>query len=287
MNEKGGFMSSCTVKEAFMTNSRGFQLHYRQWIPDSVKAGVLFAHGIGEHSGRYDQIAHYFCDRQIAFYALDHQGHGRSDGKRGHIQEFKNYILDLENFRQLLQPTQGDAPLYLMGHSMGGLIAFRYLIDYQQNITGAVFSAPSLKIKMQIPAWKNLMALALARFAPSLTVKNGINADLLTHDEKIVDLYRNDPLVHPFISLSLYFDMIDAGEYCIQKAEHITCPVLFLFGGNDEITDIDATRQAFEKIRSEDKQLCVLDEKYHEILNELNKKEIFAAILDWFESRLQ
>ncbi|MDZ7725638.1 MAG: alpha/beta hydrolase [candidate division KSB1 bacterium] len=279
-------MASCTRKEAFMNNSRGHHLHYRQWVPDTVKAGILFAHGIGEHSGRYDQVARYFCERDIAFHALDHQGHGQSEGKRGHIPDFKNYVKDLEAFREQVQPILGSAPLFLMGHSMGGLIAFRYLIEHQELIAGAVFSAPSLKIKMQIPAWKNMMALALARVVPSLTVKNGINADLLTHDEMIVDLYRSDPLVHPFISLSLYFDMINTGEYCLQQAHRIRRPVLFMFGGNDEITDMDASRKAFNQINTTDKQFHVLDGEYHEILNELNKTDIFATIFNWIEDRL-
>lgn len=278
-------MASFRVKESFQVNSRGFQLHYKQWIPESIKIGIIFAHGIGEHSGRYDQVARYFCDKNIAFYALDHQGHGQSDGKRGHIPNFKNFVEDLERFRQFILSSQGDAPLFLMGHSMGGLIAFRYLIEHQDHVNGAIFSAPSLKIKMQIPAWKNAMALALARIAPSITVKNGINADLLTHDESVVNLYRNDPLVHPFISLSLYFDMIDTGEYCLEQAHRITCPVLFLFGGNDEITDIETTRQAFDKMHSDDKQFHVFKGEFHEILNELNKKEIFATILNWLEAR--
>lgn len=279
-------MTSSNNESAFFTNSRGQQIHFKQWVPQTRHGGILFAHGIGEHSGRYESVARFFCDRHIAFYAIDHQGHGQSDGKRGHVTHFDNYVQDLDTFRKAVQHCHGKSPLFLMGHSMGGLIAFKYLLKHQDHVQGAILSAPSLKIKMQVPVWKHVLASSLAQLAPAITVKNGINADLLTHDETIVNLYRHDPLVHPFISLALYFDMIQAGVTCLEEADKITCPILFLFGGNDQITDIEATKHAFDRINTPDKQFHEFKDKYHEILNELNKNKVFHIIYDWIASRL-
>ena len=277
-------MSRC--QESFITNRRGVKLYTQAWLPEAHNANLIIVHGLGEHSGRYAHMADYFNQKDIAVFALDQQGHGKSGGKRGHVPKFDDFIEDLEQFRRQTQEEHPGKPTILFGHSMGGLIAFVYLLTYQQNIDAAVLSAPPVGIKIEPPAWQKMLVSILKSLAPSLTLNNDIDAAWLSHDQAIVDAYRSDPLVHPKISVALFSGMLESGKRCLKESVNVTLPTMLVVGSDDKIIDGEAAHQAFEKISSARKKEIIFKGSYHEIHNDFDKLKEFDAILEWLKDIL-
>lgn len=273
--------------EGSLTSVEGVNLFYQSWLPaGEPRAYLLIAHGLGEHSGRYGHVADFFTDKGVAVFALDFPGHGKSGGKRGHVRDFKNFAQDVEQLRQIVLAKYGAKPVFLFGHSMGGLIAFDYALDYQQHLAALLLSAPSLGVKMKIPKWQAKLASALVSLVPSLTQNNGIDAAWLSHDEEVVNAYRNDPLVHPKVSLSLFLGMISTGKRCVEQAGALSLPTLLIFGNDDPIVSFEVAHQAFEKICSLDKKEIVYPDTLHESHNDFVKPDEFAAMWQWLEAKV-
>ena len=274
-----------TEFQSYFTNHHGLDIYYRCFLPESTKATILFAHGIGEHSGRYTHLAEFFCSHEISFIALDHQGHGLSEGKRGHVPTFQAFADDMEMLRTQTADIHQRTPLFIMGHSMGGLIAFLYVLKHQDKVNGTILTSPSFRIKMEVPRWKTWLATILYYLAPNLTMRNSIDASLLSRDDAVVEDYRNDPLVHSFISLSLFWDMVHSGQRCMREANRVTIPLFILLGGHDEIIDVDAARKTFDAVNTNDKKILVFQDDYHEILNEYNNERVMQELVHWLEQR--
>lgn len=275
-------MSRC--RESLFTNKAGLKIYTQAWLPEEYSANLIIAHGLGEHSGRYAHMADYFNQKGLAVFALDHQGHGKSGGKRGHVPKFDDFVEDLEQFRRQTQEAHPDKPTILFGHSMGALIAFVYLLQYQQNIDAAILSAPPVGIKIEPPAWQKMLVGILKSLAPSLTLNNDIDAAWLSHDQAIVDAYRNDPLVHPKISVALFAGMLQSGARCLEESATITKPTMLVVGGEDQIIDAEAAHRAFDKISSAQKKEIIFKGSYHEIHNDFDKLKEFDAIWEWLRS---
>ena len=174
----------------------------------------------------------------------------------------------------------------LMGHSMGGLIAAYYAFEHQNILKGLILSAPVLKIAMNIPSWQITLSKNLARILPKLTVNNGIDAADLCRDETVVKGYRKDPLTHSLISLSLFREMVLAGERCTNELFKIKIPTLLLFGGNDLIVDYKTAHDVFLKLENDKNKEILLENNYHEILNEFDKESTFEQIYEWLKTIL-
>lgn len=273
--------------EGSLMSAAGISLYFQSWLPaTNARAHMIIAHGLGEHSGRYGHVAGFFNQQGVAVFALDHIGHGKSGGKRGHVRGFSDFCRDLEELRLLITAQHGDKPLALFGHSMGGAIAFDYALQHQQKLSALLLSAPALGVKMKIQAWQEKAANALAHLLPTVTLNNGIDAAWLSHDEAVVKAYRTDPLVHPKISVSLFSGMINAGRRCNERASDLSLPTMMIFGGLDEIVSFDVAHQAFSKIKSPDKQELVFENAKHEIHNDRDKQNEFDAIWQWLKFKM-
>ncbi len=274
------------VEEGTFTNSEGLAIFYRRRLPPQPKAALLISHGLGEHCGRYSHMAAYFVEHGVAVFALDHQGHGRSGGKRGHVRRFGDFSADLEQFRRMIEDEFPSLPVVLFGHSLGGLIAFDYALSFQQNIKALILSAPSLGLRMKVPAWQKKAAAALLPLMPSLTLNNGLDAAWLSHDPEVVNAYRTDPLVHPKISLSLYFGMTEAAERCLRSAAELKLPFLLIVGSEDPIVSYETAHEAFERIASIEKKEAVFPKTLHETHNDFVKQQEFETIRQWLDKVL-
>lgn len=273
-----------THKENFFTNKSDVKIYYQSWLPtDGQRGNILLAHGIGEHSGRYRNFAEFFNTRGIAIFALDLQGHGKSGGKRGHIPNFYDFADDLEMLRHETLGEQNGRPLFVLGHSMGGLIAFLYLLQFQENLKGAIFSSSALALDMKIPKWKTLVGKILAKAAPSSTLSNGIDANFLSRDREVVASYQKDELVHDRISAGLFNSMLTAMTECRENAKNITIPSLLLLGEKDVLIGKDGAQEIFNSISSQNKETIIFDGAYHEIFNEIEKVKVFEAVSRWLQ----
>lgn len=267
----------------------GIRLHYRCWEVSTPRALVIVVHGMGEHSGRYERLAHDFARAGLSTYAPDHRGHGRSDGRRGHVRRFTNYLQDLERLRRLAVGTVGDdVPLVWLGHSLGGLILARYLQEYPGvQGRGAIFSAPLLGLVTEIPQWKEALVNVLYYVVPALPMSTDLPPEYLSHDREVVEAYIRDPLVHDRITPRTYGEIKREIEVAFRKASLLTLPMLFLIPSEDKIVRPDLMHQFAVKLgRSKNVRVDTLAGLYHEVLNETVRSSVVADLLGWIERRI-
>lgn len=270
-------------------SSDGLELFYQKWIVNEARGVVIIAHGLGEHSSRYQHLLDQMAGKNLSFYALDHRGHGRSQGKRGHILSFNNFLADLDILVQMARSENPDLPIILLGHSMGGVIAFQYALRYPKTINGLILSSAGLLPILDAPVWQQKLVRILSRIYPGLVVANGLNAAGLSHDQTVVDNYLNDPLVHDKVSVRWFTEFIFAGQEALRRAGEITMPLLIIHGKEDPIVDYRGSEQTMELASSSDKTLYVFDGLLHETMNETldQRQEVLAKVEQWILSHIE
>lgn len=261
----------------------GLDLFYQSWLSAEPNGIVVLAHGVGEHSGRYQNIIDKMQGKGISFYGLDHRGHGRSEGKPGHIDRFTDYTSDLNRFMEIVRYEQPGIPLILMGHSMGGLIAFHYALRYPNDINALILSSAGLIPVVPVPAWQQAMGKLLSILAPSFTMSTGLDASGLSHDQSVVEAYLNDPLVHDKVSARWFTEFIKAGQTALQQAEKLSMPLLIIHGQDDPIVDHHGSLQTMELSVSPDKTCHIFAGLLHETMNEIpeRREEVLNKISEW------
>ncbi|HPG41040.1 MAG TPA: lysophospholipase [bacterium] len=276
------------AKDSFI-NPNQQRIKYQYWLPAETQlANLLLVHGIGEHCGRYKNVINYLLPLGIACYALDHQGHGRSGGKRGHVPHFSDFARDVEKLRVLTTPLYKDKPLYILGHSMGGLITLDYLLCYPQSpVAGIIFSSPAFALSVHVPSWKYKLGKLMLKIAPSFTMSNGIKSDELSNDKQVVDSYDRDELVHGRISAAMFFTMLDVMENGQKQATSITKPLILMVGENDHIISKEGALRLFSLFGAKDKTSYICADAKHELFNEINKEKSLEYLWQWLEPRIK
>ncbi len=274
---------------AYLTGSSGLRLHYRCWDVAAPRAVILVAHGLGEHSGRYEQLANDFARAGMSTYALDHRGHGRSDGRRGHARRFVRYVHDLEKFRRRVVGSVGsETPLLFLGHSLGGLILIRYLEEYPGvPARGAILSAPLLAPAVSAPRWKEQLARILYYTVPALPMSTGLPPEYLSHDAQVVEAYRRDHLVHDRITPRAYGEILREIDVAFSEARLIRTPLLMLVPSEDRLARPDAMQRFAASLDDPSRiQMETYPGLYHEVLNETTRSRVVVDVLGWTERRI-
>lgn len=273
--------STATLKTA-----DGLDLFLRRWQAEGVQHRWTFVvvHGHGEHSGRYQHLAEWFTPLGATVYALDLRGHGRSGGQRGHAPSLEALLNDIDLVVNRAR-RESDGPVVLIGHSFGGLLAIAYALRYPDHIDRAVFSAPLLRLKLQVPAWKRGVGKVLPKVAPRLSLANGVNADVLSHDPGNAVAYRSDPLVHDRISAGMYGDTIARGGEFLARAGELRVPFLLMHGRDDRVVDPTGSQRFFARATVPERAFCLYPGLYHEIFNELDKEQVFQDVESWLTER--
>ncbi len=270
------------------SKARGTSRLYRQaWLPaGDPRAVIVLVHGLGEHSGRYAYLARHCTDRGFAVHALDHYGHGRSEGLPGHVERFSVY---LDGVRALLAEARGqhpDAPLVLLGHSMGALVAAAFLREAQSAFRACVLSGLALKSDAAPPApvlWIIRLLSWLAPTAPMIA----LDPAGVSRDPDVVRAYVSDPLVHHGkVSARLITEMMAAMIDTLAGAAEIDLPLLILHGEEDVLTSPDGSRELHARVASADKTLKLFPGLYHEVFNEPEKDAVLEEMTDWLEAHL-
>jgi alpha-beta hydrolase superfamily lysophospholipase len=261
-----------------------FYRHWRAAAP--VNAVILLAHGLGEHCGRYQAFAEYFLARGISVVAPDHLGHGASPGERTHIVEFEDFLRPLEELREKISQWYPEAPCFLIGHSMGGLIAARYLLDHQAQFAGAALSGAALQAAQPPSAFSMFMARLFSRFLPKMGVLQ-LDATQISRDPQVVQDYLEDPLVHNGkASARLVIELFQNMELVVRDRAKITLPILVMHGSADAMTTSDGSEEFERDVGSRDKTLKIYPGLYHEIFNEPERLEVLGDLAQWLEARL-
>ncbi|HKK23426.1 MAG TPA: lysophospholipase, partial [Pseudohaliea sp.] len=258
---------------------------FRHW-PVAVPVGVvLLAHGAGEHSGRYSGVAAWLKDRGIAVLAPDHRGHGESPGHRAHIDRFSDFFAPLDTLRDRIGEIYPDVPCFLVGHSMGGLIAARYLLDRQDRFTGAALSGAALAVAEPPSAVAIFINRLLAALFPTLGVLQ-LDASGISRDPEVVAAYRADPLVHTgkFSARFVVALFTAMGEVAARRGE-LRLPLLVMHGGADAMTAPAGSEDFVAGAGAKDKTLRLYPGLYHEIFNEPERETVLADLYDWLRDR--
>ena len=272
------------------TGSGGTKIFWQAWLPPASRETmeerksrplILLAHGLGEHSSRYGNIVNRLLSRGYPIFALDHRGHGRSEGKRGHIMSFSEYLEDLKTLQALALEKTGKNRTVLIGHSLGGLIALCYALENQETLAGVVSSGPALKLRVQVPWIKAFLGKTLSRILPALTMDNGLNPEHLSHDPKVVQDYIQDPLVHKKVSARWFTEINSRMEWALAQAPKLTIPVLLIHGADDQLTDPRGTEAFAQKAGSVRKKLIIYPGLYHESFNEVEKEKPLRDLENW------
>jgi alpha-beta hydrolase superfamily lysophospholipase len=266
----------------------GVALKGRFWTSEQPRALLIIAHGLGEHSGSYNRLAEELVPRlSIDILGLDFRGSGRSAGKRGVVRTYADLSTDLAAASEWVGRERPGLPRFLFGHSNGGLVSLRTVLDRDLGLRGLIVSNPSIKLIAHVPIWKRMVGEVLLRVAPKVTLQTGLSNDQLTHDPEIIAQIADDPLRHNRISPPLFFGMTTAGPIVLARAGEILTPTLIILGGSDPIIDPAFGRLFFEKLGAADKTLRVYDEMRHEPLNEVGRGQVLADLSNWIEERLR
>lgn len=248
-------------------------------------ATVLMVHGYGEHCGRYQNPVAALWPRGFELFGFDYRGHGQAGGRRGHVDHFAEYLDDLDRALELAR-ARGKRPVFLLGHSLGGLISARYVIERGKDLAGLVLSSPFLGLKAKLPALKLAVGRTASKWMPRLTLKNDLDLSALSRDPAVGEAYARDRFVHRVATARWFTETSAAQDRCLHEAAAITLPVLVYAGDADAIADTAATRAVFDRIASKDKTLKVYPGGYHELMNDTCKGEVLKTLGDWLEAHL-
>ena len=273
--------------EGPLKSIRNLSIHYQAWLPDGeVKAVLLLVHGIGEYCGRYTNMVNEFVPLGYAIYGLDHIGHGKSEGEREMVETFDDYLEPIRTYYKMVQEWQPGKPIFLFGHSLGGLIALDYLLDHQADFRGAIISAPAIKIPSTISPMTITMGKLLSAIAPSAGVL-ALDISGLSHDPAVVKAYAEDPLVfHKKTPARLAAEMLKAMTKVTENIGKISLPFIVLQGSQDSIVDPGGASMLYEQAGSTDKTIKVYEGFYHEIHNEPERDREFKDLETWLSAHL-
>lgn len=273
------------------------EIFYQCWLPEpqpesgkseesESKAALIVVHGVAEHSGRYMNLVNAMVPRGFSVYGLDHYGHGRSGGKRLFVPEFRVFTHCLDTLVDRVKEWEPKKKIFLVGHSMGGLITASYLTRHQDKLNGALFSGPAVKVPDNISPVTLLAARLFSKLVPGLGIKQ-LEAARISRDPEVVRAYINDPLVSTGkLTARLAEQLLHACLDLEKQAGQIRLPLLILQGGSDALVDPDGANAFHKKVSSPDKALKIYPEKYHEIFNDPGHDQVFADMTNWLAQRL-
>jgi alpha-beta hydrolase superfamily lysophospholipase len=275
-------------EEGFFKGVRDHRIYYQHWLPEGeAKAVLLVVHGLAEHSGRYMNLVHHFLPLGYAVYAIDHLGHGRSEGARVYVERFTDYTDTLAAFREMIRDRQKDKPVFLVGHSLGGLIGALYLLDHQGELAGAVLSGPLVKVPDNIPAVTIFLGKALSVLAPRLGLIAPPEAAGVSRNPAVVRAYETDPLVYRGKTTArLGSEILKAMRRVAAEASRITLPLLILQGSADRLVDPSGAQMLHDRAASPDNRIILYEGLYHEVYNEPEHDRVLKEVETWLEAHL-
>lgn len=277
-------MASESTLSTFVA-SDGDNLAIQDWPLETgvaLRGVVIIVHGLGEHAGRYDLVARRLNDWGFAVRGYDQYGHGESGGARGGLPSDGRLLDDLADIVDSTRVRmKKSTPLILFGHSLGGLVAARFVSLRMRPVQALVLSSPALDASLS--AVQKILLALLPRIAPNLRVGNGVNPDLISHDPAVVQAYRSDPLVHDRISARLGKFIADSGPATLALASTWSVPTLLLFAGMDKLVSPAGSRAFAASAPTAVVSSTCFESMYHEIFNEREAEPVFERLKAWLE----
>ena len=259
----------------------------QKWLTDTdPRAVIIIVHGLGEHSSRYAHIAKMLNEENIAVFGFDHRGHGKSGGSRGDIPSYDIACDDIDEMIKIVRKELPSIPVFLYGHSLGGAIVLNYGLTRNSQIKGIICTSPGLGTSDPVPEFQLKMVKLLSKIAPKVTINNGLDVENLSHDQNVIQAYRNDPLVHPKISTRLALELITKGQKMIEIADQFKYPLLLLQGEKDHLVNPNLTKKFAENAKNTNIRYKEFPDFYHEMHNELSNEEFLLSIKSWLNEQI-
>ncbi len=278
-------------EEGTFQGAGGVEQYYQVWRPEGTpRATLVIVHGLGEHSGRYQNVVNHFVPKGYVIYALDHVGHGRSPGQRGHINRWDEFRDGLRAFVLMVQAKEAGRPFFLFGHSMGGCMTLDYVLRYPEGrypegLTAVVASAPAVG-KLNVPPVMVSVSKVLAKIKPDLSVSTGLDSKAISRDTAVVQAYQNDPLNHGKGTPGWLMAFMDTAAWAMAHAAEFQPPLLLIHGDADRLVNVEESKKFFAQVKQPDKKLIIYPGGYHESHNDLHKEQMLADVENWLETHI-
>lgn len=258
--------------------------HWQAWHP---KAVVCLIHGMGEHVGRYEHVAKFFSVHGFSMLGIDLQGHGKTEGKRGHSEGLDSMLSDIDLLVKEAFSKYPKLPIFLYGHSMGGNLVLNYLLrsntefnTMKSKLIGVIASAPWVRLPKPPSAFLIGFAKIMKRIAPKLTQANGLDVNELSNDLAVISAYQNDPLVHDRVSVLAGIELLMGARFLDGFQGDVPCPLLLTHGTLDSITSPQGTIELEKRLKG-DVTLKLWPGLKHEIHNEPQQNEVLTFLVEW------
>ncbi len=266
--------------------SDGMPMHAVRWQPDDEPVMVVcLIHGLGEHSGRYQDMVEYYTSCGIEVVSFDLRGHGKSGGQRGHSDDFQQIIRDIDRFLYKASGIDIGKPHFIYGHSLGGTLTIKYALSHPGQFKGVILSSPLFKPTFEPPKWKLMLGRLVQSFWPTLSLSSAIDPRVLTRDKVLLESRMTDTLMHGKISAKLGTQMLNEGQRLLEEASLVNFPLLVMHGDADGLTSHQASA-LFAKRAGPKCTLKIWQGFYHELHHEPEKQEVFNYCIDWMKRAL-
>ena len=263
----------------------GLKIFYRSWRPSAKARGVVvIVHGFNAHSGRYIWVAEQLMSKGLDVYALDLRGRGKSDGERYYVDKFVDYTTDITTFVKLAKGREPGLPVYMLGHSAGGVLSCLYTLDHPTELAGLI--CESFAFQVPAPDFALAVLKGLSHVAPHAHVLKLNNEDF-SRDPQVVKAMNADPLIaHEVQPTKVVAELVRSDERLKKEIPQIKLPLLILHGTADKATKPAGSQFFFDKAGSSDKTLKLYDGYVHDLLNDVGKERVMGDVLSWIEKRL-
>lgn len=268
-----------------MIDGASGKLFTRIWRPVSPpRGGVVICHGFNAHSGYYSWAAEQFGAYDLAVYALDLRGRGRSEGERFYVDSIDDYADDVSRLIAKAKMREPGLPIFLLGHSAGGVTSVIYALDHPNEIAGLI--CESFAYRVPAPDFALAVLKGLAHVAPHAHAVELKNSDFSRNADHVRRMDA-DPLIHgEKQSLRTMSALVHADERLKREFSRITLPLLIMHGADDKSTRPDGSREFFEEASSADKTLKIYDGRYHDLLNDKGREEVMADLIAWLDRQI-
>src|SRR5262245_57314975 len=273
------------MKESSFKTADGLSIFMRSWQPDGTpRAAMVLVHGFNAHSGYMTWAAVQFAANGLAVYALDLRGRGRSDGERFYVEKFSDYLGDVDKLAEIARAENPRLPLYVLGHSAGGVIASSYVFEYQDKIAGLI--CESFALDVGLPDAAALLIKGISHLTPHLHLYK-LKNEIFSRDPAVVAAMNSDPLIaNESQPAETSAELIKAAEQLRANMPKYRVPILIIHGTDDKATRYQGSQYFYDNAGSTDKTLKLYEGHYHDLLNDVGKEDVMADIQNWLDERI-